>query len=73
MTKGFIKNDGSVSYTYVKAEVTYLDADGNVLDTDWTYAVDSQPLKPNDRRSYEIRSTKVDGVTHCKQTITEFE
>ncbi|MGR9049238.1 FxLYD domain-containing protein [Halobacillus faecis] len=72
-TTGYIKNNDSKSFSYVRVQVTYLDNNKNVIDTDWTYAVDSQPLKPNDRTSYEISSPKNSEVKNCTHSITEYQ
>ncbi|MBM7598084.1 hypothetical protein JOC34_000441 [Virgibacillus halotolerans] len=68
-TKGFIKNNDSKPHKHIRVEVDYLDADGNVVDSDWTYAVDSQELKPDGRKSYEITTPDNDKITECNQVI----
>ncbi|MBH0229533.1 FxLYD domain-containing protein [Halobacillus yeomjeoni] len=71
--KGYIKNTGSKSYSYVRVKVSYLDSNDKTIDTDWTYGIDSQPLNPNDRRSYEILSNSSDAISNCKQVIVDFD
>jgi hypothetical protein len=51
--KGRIRNNGSVAVTYVKVEVELLDKSGRVMDTDWTYAVSSEKLRPGAAKSFE--------------------
>ncbi|MFC8575514.1 FxLYD domain-containing protein, partial [Heyndrickxia sporothermodurans] len=69
-TTGFIKNNSSTSYTFVKIKVTYKDEIGNIIDTDWGYAVDSEPLYPNERKSYEILTKDNEQIKKCHQKIT---
>ena len=52
--RGRVHNAGTSAVTYVKIEAQFLDARGNVVDTDWTYAVTSEPLQPGESRSFDI-------------------
>lgn len=68
---GYIKNIDKVSHNYIKVLVKYRDETDNVLDTDWTYAIDSQPLQPNERKSFEVMTKKVEGISRCTYSVTE--
>lgn len=52
--RGRICNGGSVPVDYVKVQADYLDSSGNVIDTNWTYAISSAPLTPGACKSFEI-------------------
>ena len=57
-TTGYIKNTSSSStYYYVKVRQTfYGDGDNSVSDSDWTYAVDSDGLRPGESKKFELMS-----------------
>jgi hypothetical protein len=57
--EGKVRNNGTTSVDYVKAGVEWLDDDGVVLDTDWTYAVSGASLRPGGAKSFRIM-TQVD-------------
>jgi hypothetical protein len=51
---GTIKNTGDYSIKYVKVKASLKDYSGKVIDTDWTYAVDSTWLDPGESKSFEM-------------------
>ena len=51
---GSIKNTGTSSVRYVKVKASCKDLYGNVIDTDWTYAVDTSWLGPGESKSFEM-------------------
>ena len=51
--KGTVINKSAVAVSYVKAKITYFDSNGNVVNTDYTYVVDSDDLLPGQRRVFE--------------------
>ena len=51
---GTITNTGSYQIKYVKVRAACLDYRGNVVDTDWTYAVDSSWLNPGESKKFEM-------------------
>jgi hypothetical protein len=55
--KGKVRNDGTTTAQYVKVGVDWLDQNGKVLDTGWTYAVGSDELRPGSAKSFEIMTT----------------
>ena len=57
---GTIENIGAQQYNYVKVKVIYKDENGDILTTDWGYAVDSNYILRDETVQFEI-STKVDG------------
>jgi uncharacterized protein (TIGR02588 family) len=54
--KGKVRNNGSTTADFVKVEVEWLDSGGTVLDTDYTYAVAAEGLKPGGAKTFEIMS-----------------
>jgi len=51
---GSVKNTGSYSIKYVKVRAGFKDSRGNVIDSDWTYAVDSDWLNPGESKNFEM-------------------
>jgi len=58
--EGKLRNNGDTPITYVKVGVEYLDKNGTILDTDWTYAVGGEQLVPGAAKSFRVM-TKRDG------------
>jgi hypothetical protein len=52
--KGRVRNDGQDPVKFVKVEVEWLAKDNTVIDTDSTYAVGSDELRPGGAKSFEI-------------------
>ena len=51
---GTITNNGTYSIKYVKVKAACKDSKGTVIDTDWTYAVDSSWLEPGESNTFEM-------------------
>ena len=51
---GTITNTGTYQIKYVKVRAQCKDYRGNIIDTDWTYAVDSSWLYPGESKKFEI-------------------
>jgi hypothetical protein len=51
---GKVTNNGTYSIKYVKVKAACKDYSGNVIDTDWTYAVDSAWLEPGESKTFEM-------------------
>ena len=51
---GSVQNTGTYQIKYVKVRAGFKDAKGNVIDSDWTYAVDSDWLNPGESKSFEM-------------------
>lgn len=51
---GTITNNGAYQIKYVKVKAECKDYRGNVIDTDWTYAVDSTWLDPGESKKFEM-------------------
>ena len=57
--EGKVRNNGNRKVDYVKVGVEWLDKNGKVVDTDWTYAVSSEGLRPGGAKSFRV-STRLD-------------
>jgi len=67
---GTITNIGSeYSYRFVKVYATFKNANGTVIDTDWTYAVDSAWLRPGESKKFEVSVTKDSSIRSCAVII----
>ena len=51
---GSVKNTGTYSVRYVKVRAACKNSSGSVIDTDWTYAVDSDWLEPGESKTFEM-------------------
>ena len=51
---GTLTNNGSKTYYFVQVKGAFKDVYGNVIDTDWTYAVGSEGLAPGESTKFEI-------------------
>lgn len=66
---GTITNNGKEKYKYVKVKGAFKDSDGNVIDTDWTYAIDSTELSPGESKKFDL-SVKYDSkIEKCTVSI----
>lgn len=70
--QGTIYNGSDEVRRYVKIRVTYLDTYGEVLTTDWNYAVGDEGIYPGESQQFEIM-TKVRGVpTKARISVMEY-
>lgn len=70
---GTVHNVSGSTHYYVKVKVTYMDANKDVLTTDWTYAVGSEGIKGGENQQFEIM-TKVSGtVEYYRCEILEWD
>lgn len=51
---GTITNAGDYQIKYVKVKASCKDSRGSIIDTDWTYAVDSSWLDPGESKQFEM-------------------
>lgn len=52
--QGTIKNNGSKTYSFVEVKASFQSLTGDVLDTDWTYAVGSEGLAPGETKTFTM-------------------
>ena len=69
-----LRNPGNVSYSFVKVKATYYDFDGNVITTDWTYAVDSVAIEPGENKQFDVvtSSSKASEIRTVKLSIIDY-
>ena len=58
---GSVKNTGTYQVKFVKVKAVCKDYSGNIIDTDWTYAVDSTWLDPGESKTFEMMVRDPDG------------
>lgn len=68
---GSVKNNGNTSYFYIKVKAIYMDANDNVIDTDWTYAIDSLGIEPNETKKFEMMTKYPEGIKKYKFELFE--
>ncbi|MCD8189354.1 MAG: FxLYD domain-containing protein [Clostridiales bacterium] len=70
---GSIKNTGNKTYKYVKVKGAFEDSDGNVIDTESTYAVGSEGLAPDESTTFKLYVTKNYKIKSCEVSVYDFE
>lgn len=67
---GTITNNGTYQIKYVKVRAVCKDAYGSIVDTDWTYAVDSDWLNPGESKKFEMMvSDRSDSIKTANVTV----
>lgn len=66
---GTVKNKGNKSYDFVKVRGAFKNSSGSVVDTDWTYAVGSEGLRPGESTTFTMYVDKNTGITKCTVSI----
>lgn len=51
----------------------YTNSQGDVIDTDWTYAVDSVGLEPKEQKYFEITSKYKTGIESYTVSILDYQ
>jgi len=52
--QGKVRNNGDRPVEFIKIRVEWLDADGVVLDSDWTYAIGGEGLRSGSAKGFEV-------------------
>lgn len=68
---GSVTNSGSKTYDFIKLKGSFKDSSGNVVDTDWTYAVGSEGLAPGDTVTFRMSVDKDYSIKSCSVSITD--
>ena len=71
--EGTVKSNSSSTVSYVKVKCAFLDSSGNVVDTDWTYAVGSEGLAPGESKKWEMMVSYDRKIEKCRATILDFD
>ena len=69
---GTLKNTGKKTYDFVEVKGAFKDSAGNVIDTDWTYAVGSEGLAPGEATTFRMSVTKNSKITSCSVSIIDY-
>lgn len=69
--EGKIRNTGMREFDFVKVKVEWLDGGGTILDTDYTYAVGSEGLAPNEAKSFSIMAPSDSKMQRARYYIIE--
>ncbi len=70
---GTITNNGRETYTFVEVKGIFKNSYGTIIDTDWTYAVGSEGLAPNESTAFRMSIDKNLDVTNCKIEIIDYD
>jgi len=65
------KNNGSKTYKYVKVKGAFIDSRGNVVDTDWTYAIGGEGLEPGESTKFRLSVNKSFLIEDCDITFMD--
>ncbi len=69
--KGSVQNNGKKTYKYVKVRGAFSDRTGKTIDTDWTYAVGSEGLRPGEKSSFRMSVHAFSNFMMAEATIYE--
>lgn len=71
---GTVRNKGSVTHSFIKVTVTLYDEYGNVVNTDYGYAVGDEGLAPGEAKQFDIMvANNYHNIAHGKMRITDFQ
>ena len=70
---GMVTNNGNRTYTFVEVKGVFKNYSGNVLDTDWTYAVGSEGLAPGESTTFRISVDRNSNISKCSVEILEYD
>ena len=70
---GSVKNTGTKSYKFIKVKGSFKDSDGNVIDTDWTYAAGSEGLAPGESTTFRLSVPKNSKINSCTVSLLEYD
>ena len=68
---GTVTNNGEKTYDYVQVKGSFKDSSGTVLDTDWTYAVGSEGLAPEESTTFRLSVPKNNNIKDCSVSIMD--
>lgn len=69
---GTITNNGTKTYSFVEVKGKFQDSYGTVIDTDWTYAVGSEGLAPNESKTFRLSVDKNYSIDKCEMEIIDY-
>ena len=69
---GSVTNNGTTTYRYVKVRAAFKDKSGSTLDTDWTYAVGTEGLKPGESTTFSMSVPKNIRIETCSVELLDW-
>ncbi len=69
---GTLKNTGDETYRFIKVKGSFKNADGEVIDTDSTYAVGDEGLAPGESTTFQMSVTKNNSIKSCDATVYSY-
>jgi len=70
---GAVKNNSQNKYTFIRVKVVYKNSNGDIVDTDWTYAVGDEGLEPGEQKYFEIMTKKRTGMEKFAVSIIDYK
>ena len=71
--EGTVTNNGDLTYDYVKVKGMFLDDTGTVVDTDWTYAVGGEHLRPGESSTFSMSTKKSPKIFKARVELLDYE
>lgn len=68
-----VKNNGTKTYKFIKIKGKFKDWNDKVVDTDWTYATDSEGLVSRESISFRLSVTKNSKITSCSVSSLDYD
>lgn len=69
---GTITNTGSKTYKFVEIKGAFKNSAGDIVDTDWTYAVGSEGLAPGESSTFRMSVPKDYTIKDCSISIIDY-
>lgn len=74
IARGTVKNTSSTyTYKFVKLKGSFKNYSGQIIDTDWTYAVGSEGLAPGESATFDIYVDKNYSIDECDVTVMDYD
>ncbi len=69
---GTLTNNGRYTYRFVKVKGAFKNYRGDIVDTDWTYAVGSEGLEPGESTTFHMSVPKNTSISSCDVSIYDY-
>lgn len=73
VAEGKITNNSNVTVQFVQIRGVFKDRSGNILDTDWTYAVGSEGLAPGETKKWSMYVDKNYSIKSCTAEVYDYD
>lgn len=70
---GSVKNNGTKTYKFIQLKGAFKDSNGNVVDTDWTYAAGSEGLAPGESTTFRLSVNKNSDIDSCYVSLLDYD